>query len=235
MLGVIDGRLRRRRPRPDRGRRPRSWSGCSAVVASWSPSSPAPSGNGLAARCEEYVADRHAHVDVVVYDGGQERYPLLIVGGVRTVITLDSPVATVLGAQTKRGQGQEASPRASGCAPSATCCTTSRVATSGPASSPRSRTSRRARCSPSSARSSRARSTPTATAAPTVTAYRLDTTLQTDGPSLRMTFFAKTKHVSDWHARTSGRRAPRRSSSARSSTFRGEVAAHQPDDGALRQ
>jgi ATP-dependent DNA helicase RecG len=31
-------------------------------------------------------------------------------------------------------------------------------------------------------------------------AYRLDTTLQTDGPSLRMTFFAKTKHVSDWHA-----------------------------------
>ena len=35
-------------------------------------------GNGLAARCEEYVADRHAHVDVVVYDGGQDRYPLLL-------------------------------------------------------------------------------------------------------------------------------------------------------------
>ncbi|HEX4473061.1 MAG TPA: ATP-dependent DNA helicase RecG [Nocardioides sp.] len=32
------------------------------------------------------------------------------------------------------------------------------------------------------------------------TAYRLDTTLQTDGPSLRMTFFAKSKHVSEWHA-----------------------------------
>jgi ATP-dependent DNA helicase RecG len=32
------------------------------------------------------------------------------------------------------------------------------------------------------------------------TAYRLDTTLQTDGPSLRMSFFAKSKHVSDWHA-----------------------------------
>ncbi|MFZ2013619.1 MAG: ATP-dependent DNA helicase RecG [Nocardioides sp.] len=31
-------------------------------------------------------------------------------------------------------------------------------------------------------------------------AYRLDTTLSTDGPSLRMTFFAKAKHVSDWHA-----------------------------------
>jgi uncharacterized protein len=34
--------------------------------------------DGLAAHCEEYVADRHAHVDVVVYDGGQDRYPLLM-------------------------------------------------------------------------------------------------------------------------------------------------------------
>ena len=33
------------------------------------------------------------------------------------------------------------------------------------------------------------------------TAYRLDTTLQTDGPSLRMSFFAKSKSVSEWHAR----------------------------------
>jgi ATP-dependent DNA helicase RecG len=32
-------------------------------------------------------------------------------------------------------------------------------------------------------------------------AYRLDTTLQTDGPSLRMSFFAKSKNVSEWHAR----------------------------------
>jgi ATP-dependent DNA helicase RecG len=32
-------------------------------------------------------------------------------------------------------------------------------------------------------------------------AYRLDTTLQTDGPSLRMSFFAKSKSVSEWHAR----------------------------------
>ncbi|MBO0845068.1 MAG: ATP-dependent DNA helicase RecG [Nocardioides sp.] len=31
-------------------------------------------------------------------------------------------------------------------------------------------------------------------------AYRLDTTLQTDGPSLRMSFFAKSKSVSEWHA-----------------------------------
>jgi DAK2 domain fusion protein YloV len=34
--------------------------------------------NGLTRHCEEYVADRHAHVDVVVYDGGQDRYPLLM-------------------------------------------------------------------------------------------------------------------------------------------------------------
>jgi ATP-dependent DNA helicase RecG len=33
------------------------------------------------------------------------------------------------------------------------------------------------------------------------TAYRLDTTVQTDGPSLRMSFFAKSKGVSQWHAR----------------------------------
>ena len=35
-------------------------------------------GEGLVERCEEYVADRYAHVDVVVYDGGQDRYPLLM-------------------------------------------------------------------------------------------------------------------------------------------------------------
>jgi uncharacterized protein len=35
-------------------------------------------GNGLTAHCEEYVADKYAHVDVVVYDGGQDRYPLLM-------------------------------------------------------------------------------------------------------------------------------------------------------------
>ena len=32
------------------------------------------------------------------------------------------------------------------------------------------------------------------------TAYRLDTTLQTDGPALRMSFFAKSRHVSEWRA-----------------------------------
>jgi uncharacterized protein len=37
-----------------------------------------PGSGGLAQHCQEYVADRHAHVDVVVYDGGQDRYPLLM-------------------------------------------------------------------------------------------------------------------------------------------------------------
>ncbi|HYH35842.1 MAG TPA: DAK2 domain-containing protein [Nocardioides sp.] len=32
----------------------------------------------LAARCAAYVEERHPHVDVVVYDGGQDRYPLLV-------------------------------------------------------------------------------------------------------------------------------------------------------------
>jgi DAK2 domain fusion protein YloV len=34
--------------------------------------------NGLAAACSEFVTDKYAHVDVVVYDGGQDRYPLLM-------------------------------------------------------------------------------------------------------------------------------------------------------------
>ena len=32
-------------------------------------------------------------------------------------------------------------------------------------------------------------------------AFRLETVLSTDGPSLKMTFFAKSQHVSGWHAR----------------------------------
>jgi dihydroxyacetone kinase-like predicted kinase len=35
-------------------------------------------GDGLAARCGDHVAEAHPTVDVVVYDGGQDRYPLLI-------------------------------------------------------------------------------------------------------------------------------------------------------------
>ncbi len=33
------------------------------------------------------------------------------------------------------------------------------------------------------------------------TAYRVDTVLRTDGPSLRMSFFAKKAHMADWHER----------------------------------
>ncbi|MFT3871256.1 MAG: DAK2 domain-containing protein [Nocardioides sp.] len=33
---------------------------------------------GLAGRCADYLAEHHPVVDAVVYDGGQERYPLLI-------------------------------------------------------------------------------------------------------------------------------------------------------------
>lgn len=35
-------------------------------------------GEGLAERATEWVEEFHPHVDVVVYDGGQERYPLLM-------------------------------------------------------------------------------------------------------------------------------------------------------------
>jgi dihydroxyacetone kinase-like predicted kinase len=34
--------------------------------------------DALAARCAAVVEERHPHVDVVVYDGGQQRYPLLM-------------------------------------------------------------------------------------------------------------------------------------------------------------
>jgi hypothetical protein len=32
----------------------------------------------LALRCQDWVEAHHAGVDVLVYDGGQERYPLLL-------------------------------------------------------------------------------------------------------------------------------------------------------------
>ena len=35
-------------------------------------------GDDLADRCGGYVEEKHPTVDVVVYDGGQERYPLLV-------------------------------------------------------------------------------------------------------------------------------------------------------------
>ena len=35
-------------------------------------------GEELAQRCATYLASQHPTVDVVVYDGGQERYPVLL-------------------------------------------------------------------------------------------------------------------------------------------------------------
>jgi dihydroxyacetone kinase-like predicted kinase len=35
-------------------------------------------GRTLAGRCEEWLRRRHPGVDVVVHEGGQERYPLLV-------------------------------------------------------------------------------------------------------------------------------------------------------------
>ena len=34
--------------------------------------------DGLADRCCAFVEEAHPHVDVVVHDGGQDRYPLLV-------------------------------------------------------------------------------------------------------------------------------------------------------------
>ena len=78
VLGVDRGRLRRRRQRPARRRRRGPRAAARRRRRAGHPGRAAPDGDGLAERCEEYVADRHAHVDVVVYDGGQDRYPLLM-------------------------------------------------------------------------------------------------------------------------------------------------------------
>ena len=60
--------------------RPTCSSGCSAAAASWSRSSRGAGGPAdLAARAARPGRGaRTPHVDVVVYDGGQERYPLLV-------------------------------------------------------------------------------------------------------------------------------------------------------------
>ena len=56
-----------------------SSSGCSAAVASWSRWSPVPTPATSRERCARApVATPHPTVDVVVYDGGQPRYPLLV-------------------------------------------------------------------------------------------------------------------------------------------------------------
>jgi len=115
------------------------------------------------------------------------------------VITLDSPVTTVLGAQTKRGLAKKLTeglglrtvgdllhhfPRryirtgeltkVKDLAPGQVLTVVGEIVES-EVNSYRDRRSNRP-------------------------AYRLDTVLQTDGPALRMTFFSQKKHISDWHA-----------------------------------
>ncbi|MCW2796177.1 ATP-dependent DNA helicase RecG [Nocardioides sp.] len=59
-------------------------------------------------------------------------------------------------------------------------------------------------------------------------AFRLDATLKTDGPSLRMSFFAKSKHVADWNAQRlrTGRRGV---FLGKAGTFRGEWQLTNPE------
>ena len=116
------------------------------------------------------------------------------------MITLDSPVASVLGAQTKQGKAKKITDglglRTVGDLlhhfPRRYVRTGELTTVDG---APRA-----ARCSRWSARSPRASVHTYLDRRSRRTAYRLDTTLQTDGPSLRMSFFAKAKHVSEWHA-----------------------------------
>ena len=138
------------------------------------------------------------------------------------MIDLDSPVEPVLGGQTSARKRKRIA-EGLGLAPSATCCATTRAATSqtGELTDLDDARARRA-CSPSSARSSSAErqhlpGPPHPAARPTASR----STLRTDGPSLRLTFFAKTKRIGDWHAGRC-RSGGAGSSSARSSTFRGQ-------------
>jgi ATP-dependent DNA helicase RecG len=59
-------------------------------------------------------------------------------------------------------------------------------------------------------------------------AFRLDVTLRTDGPSLRMSFFAKSRHVADWNAQrlSIGRRGI---FLGKAGTFRGEWQLTNPE------
>ncbi len=129
-------RLRRRRRRPVRRWPPRSSTGCSAAAASWSPSSAATDAGELAARAAAWVDGEPP----ACRRRGVRRRPGALPaaavgrvrsGGVAAVITLDSPVDD--GPRRHQGQGRRRSRRASACAPSATCCATSRAATSRPA------------------------------------------------------------------------------------------------------
>ena len=55
-----------------------SSSGSSAGVVSSSPSSPGADAGDLPQACQAWVERAHPGVDVVLYEGGQDRYPLLM-------------------------------------------------------------------------------------------------------------------------------------------------------------
>ena len=78
VLGAIEGDFVRDRRRPVRRWPPRSSSGCSAVVASWSPWSAARTAATWPSGAPTTCGATRPTVDVVVYAGGQQRYPLLI-------------------------------------------------------------------------------------------------------------------------------------------------------------
>ncbi len=91
----------------------------------------------------------------------------------------------------------------------------------------------RARCSRSSARSRAASCRPYRDRRTGRQAYRLETVLQTDGPRLKMTFFAKNQHTSQWQANrlAAGRRGV---FVGQVSTLPRRLAADQPADDAVR-
>jgi dihydroxyacetone kinase-like predicted kinase len=49
-----------------------------ATIVAGAPTGDNPDPADLARRSARWVEEHHPHVDVVVYDGGQERYPLLL-------------------------------------------------------------------------------------------------------------------------------------------------------------
>ena len=255
--GDHDGRpvRARRRPRRDRrrlrGRRrrtsttspPTSSTGCSAAAASWSPSSPAPRTRTArwpsAARrgVEEHAPDCRRR--------GVRRWPgalpaagrRRVAGERRPVISLDSPVAD------RARRAPRTRPSARAIVEGLGMRDRRRPAAPLPAPLPQDRrahrgrrASRRASCSPSSARSSQRGQDLQGPAHRPARRTGWRRVLATDGPSPADDVLRQAPAASpSGSARRLHARAPRASSSARSSRFRGDVAAHQPADGAVRR
>ena len=176
----------------------------------------------------------HPDVDVVVYDGGQERYPLLVAVEYRPIeqehprmISLDSPVAAVLGA--KHSQKRKRIVEGLG------LHDRRRPAAPLPAPLRRTRGAQRARAS--SRRASMltvvgevVRSEvkqPTPTGAPAAPAYRLEVVRRPTGARLQLTFFAKQPRLGRV-ARPQLAVGTRRAVPGKVGTFQRPVAADQP-------